>query len=773
MYSIDIRENKHKIYPSTLKIGSQTLSKKQISFTNYYMMINDKPYFVISGEFHFSRYPHQEWEQELIKMKMAGINTIATYIFWIHHEEVENHFDWNGDNNLRYFVELCAKHGFNLLLRMGPFDHGACRNGGFPDWLYTKPCILRSNDELYLYYVRRFFNQIYYQVKGYLAKDGGPVVAIQLENEFMHTAAFWENTMTHTREFITIGQGGLDHMRRLKEIALECGFDVPYYTCTGWGSPLLKDEFLPLYAAYSYANWKMSPGKPYHDPTTEHLYQNFHDDEYPHKGFKPSYKPSEYLYGFSELFGGALNTYAYRFLVPFESLDSAANVKVASGCNYLGYYVFHGISQKEGIKGRLNDTHAANVCHDYQAPLGEYGQVRESYKLLKSQFYFYNTFTELFTPMRTVLPEGSENIQPSDSDTLRFACRVSDKQGFIFINNFQDHLEMKVHDNVQFKIITHDEELLIPRYKGISIKNGQNIIMPFNFNLEGIRLKYANTQLITKLSEEKLYVFFEKQGINNEYCFDNEDIKEIEVINGLVTRDTKYTYVSVEASKGSLIILTTHQDEEVKILTLNEQEAKDLYKAHLWGKERLIISNGVALVNDDYLTLLNQGSNKMVVDIYPEVQEVVSQVGEVKGNTKGIFSHYEIEVPEYECKYQVTNIIEGRSHLDIEEEVFRNSFINEVLVKVDYVGDVGNAYIDSKLVADNLYNGSIWEVGLRRFYPKVVEKGLDFHVVPLKKGKMLTNVSVAAKTLEFVGEEIGKINSVELDLVYQLKLKIK
>jgi len=589
----------------------------------------------------------------------------------------------------------------------------------------------------------------------------------------MHTAAFWKNTMNHTREFITIGKGGIDHLRKLKEIELECGFDVPYYTCTGWWSPLLKDEFLPLYAAYSYANWKMSPGKPFHEPTIEHLYQNFHDDDYPHKGFKPTYKPSEYLYGFSELFGGALNTNSYRFLVPFESLDSATNVKVASGCNYLGYYVFHGVSQKRGLKGRLNDSHAANVSHDYQAPLGEFGQVRDSYKMLKSQFYFYTTFSELFTPMYTVLPEGGEHIQPNDPDTLRYACRVSGKEGFLFINNFQDHLDMKDHESIQFQIIANDEKIIIPRNRGINMKNKQNIILPFNFNLDGILLKYATTQLITKLSEEKLYVLFEKTGIKNEYCFDNTNIKKIEVNKGNIKKDEQFIYVNVEASKDSLIILTTKNDDQVIILTLNEEEAKDSYKTNLWRKERLIICNGIVLVNDDYLTIQNRGCNKMIFDVFPKVQEVVSQVGEVEGLTSGIFSHYEIAVPSCNCKYRVNYIIEGRSRLEIEEEVFRNRFINEILVIVNYIGDVGNAYIDNELVDDNFYNGSLWEIGLKRFYPKVHEKGLDFHIVPLRKGRMTTSVSVAAKTLEFIGDEIGKINSVELDLVYQLKLRKK
>lgn len=68
------------------------------------------------------------------------------------------------------------------------------------------------------------------------------------------------------------------------------------------------------------------------------------------------------------------------------------------------------------------------------------------------------------------------------------------------------------------------------------MKNKQNIILPFNFNLDGILLKYATTQLITKLSEEKLYVLFEKTGIKNEYCFDNTNIKKIEVNKGNIKK---------------------------------------------------------------------------------------------------------------------------------------------------------------------------------------------------------------------------------------------
>ena len=63
------------------------------------------------GYFHFSRVPEAKWEIELLKMKAAGVSVIATYVIWIHHEEVEGTFDWSGDRDLRRFAQLCADTG--------------------------------------------------------------------------------------------------------------------------------------------------------------------------------------------------------------------------------------------------------------------------------------------------------------------------------------------------------------------------------------------------------------------------------------------------------------------------------------------------------------------------------------------------------------------------------------------------------------------------------------------------------------------------------------
>ena len=113
-YEMDLRNLKRKnIYPLGENFHGVSKSGEEFSFTNYYMMKNGKPFFGVSGEFHYSRMSDTRWEDEIIKMKMCGINVVATYVFWIHHEEEEGVFRFDGCRNVRKFVELCGKHGLH------------------------------------------------------------------------------------------------------------------------------------------------------------------------------------------------------------------------------------------------------------------------------------------------------------------------------------------------------------------------------------------------------------------------------------------------------------------------------------------------------------------------------------------------------------------------------------------------------------------------------------------------------------------------------------
>lgn len=204
------------------------------------LLFDGKRVVPVMGEIHYSRIPENEWRQELQKMKAGGVTMIANYVFWNHVEEKEGVFDWSKQRSLRHFLELCKDENLPVVLRIGPFCHGEVRCGGIPDWILEKNVELRSEDPKFLHYVKLLYRQIFTQVQGLLWKDGGPVVACQFDNEYG-------------------GEGS--YLMALKHIAQEIGFDLPFYTRTGWPelkTPIPYGEMIPLYGDYADGFWDRS-----------------------------------------------------------------------------------------------------------------------------------------------------------------------------------------------------------------------------------------------------------------------------------------------------------------------------------------------------------------------------------------------------------------------------------------------------------------------------------------------------------------------------------
>lgn len=134
------------------------------------LLLNGQAFIPVMGEFHYARFDDNEWRNELLKMKAGGINIIASYIFWIHHEEEKRSYDWSGSRNLRKFVEICKELDLMLVLRIGPFCHGEVRNGGIPDWIINGPYKIRSLDANFIDEVDQWYDKIYRQVRVYFGK---------------------------------------------------------------------------------------------------------------------------------------------------------------------------------------------------------------------------------------------------------------------------------------------------------------------------------------------------------------------------------------------------------------------------------------------------------------------------------------------------------------------------------------------------------------------------------------------------------------------------
>lgn len=759
-YTISIAEfNKKEFYSLGEEFRGESAYGEQIGFTNYYMELNGKPFFAISGEFHFSRCHESRWEDEIIKIKMCGINVIATYVFWIHHEEEEGIFDFEGSRNLRKFVELCKKHGIYVIVRIGPFDHGEVRNGGIPDWMYGKPFEVRKLSEGFLYYVRRLYGKISEQIQGLLYKDGGPVIAAQIDNEYMHSSAPWEITTGISGEWVFGGDEGDTYMLTLREEAKKCGIVTPFYTCTAWGGAITPSAMMPLWGGYAYRPWLFYADRGEHPSTEEYVYQDFHQNgAVVTSDFKPAYEPETRPYACCEMGGGMTCTYNYRFILPYKSVDAMANIKIASGCNFVGYYMFQGGTNPLGKHGTfMNESQVPKMSYDYQAALGEFGQIRESYMRLKTIHFFCRAFGENLCRLETVLPEGASFIDAKDLDTLRFALRTDGEKGFLFINNFQDHETAKPKQNETVTIQTRDGEIV---FDHIDLAGEENCILPFNMEMDGILLKKATAQPITRVEKDGVitYVFLKPEGMSAAFYFeDGVQVRGGDSRSGSVLIcDKKEAAELFEAVKG---------DNTLKILCLNRDMANQMY---LLKDQTLLFAKGAVMETEDGIRL----ETKMAVNricSYPKNSFSGSVHVKKEDDTDPIFDIWKAETLEKQLEAQVVQTAASRYTVKLPEN-FMNG-LKDILVQIYYQGDIAHAFIDGTMVNDNFCNKDVWEIGVRTFKDKLEEYPLTIAITPLKVGANVNVESAMAARMENAEAYIGELKSVSLSPVYELVLR--
>lgn len=750
-YRLNINRLKEKhIYELGAEFRGSNGAGEEISFTNYYMKKNNAPFFGVSGEFHYSRMSDSRWEDEIIKMKMAGLNTVATYVFWIHHEEEEGVFDFSGCRNLRKFVELCKKHGMYVILRVGPFDHGEVRNGGIPDWMYGKPFEVRKIGEGFLYYTRRLYTEIAKQVEGLFYKDQGPVIGVQIDNEYMHSSAPWEITTGISDEWVFGGDEGEEYMLTMKALAAECGLLPVFYTCTGWGGAITPKSMLPLWGGYAFRPWIFYSYKGEHPATDEYVYQNFHKNGYEcNYDFHPSYAPEEKPYACCEIGGGMSCTYYYRFQYPYKSVDAIANIKIASGCNFLGYYMFHGGSNPIGKHGTfMNEGQVPKISYDYQAALGEYGQVRESYRRTKTIHQFAACFGERLCGLQTVLPEGAPFIDPKDGDTLRYAVRTDGKRGFLFVNNYQDHAPMPDKHGEEVVLELKDEMITFP----ISIAEDENAILPFHFDMDGADLVWASAQPVTVVNngDRDTWVFMVPDGMDGSFTF----------ASGVQINGTDETTYQADLHSGVDCFHVEGSDAGFDVLVLSRGFSNQMYQLK---NGALVFTDEVILEDADGIRL-ETANAKNTVCTYPATG--VLPATPVSTDILGVYTY---ETAEKTIAATYEKVADNRYMLRIPSDCMEG--IKDALLQIDYKGDIGHAFIDGAMISDNFCNGATWEIGLMDFAEQLKDQCLTVYITPLKEGVNVNVESAMAARKEEITSSVGGISNVRICPVYEIMLE--
>ena len=353
------------------------------------VIVDGHPVIPVMGEMHYSRLPQQEWRRELKKMKAGGVTIVATYIFWIHHEdEQEGVWDWSGNRDLRRFVEICQEEGLMVVLRVGPWCHGEVYQGGLPCWLVTKSLSeepapngkglmkdyykLRTTAPGFMEATAKLYNQIAAQVNGLLWKDGGPIVGVQLENE---------------------SRGPWPYFQQLLALAHKAGLDVPIYTRTGWPQFSGHAEFgkiLPLYGDYADGFWDRKLTDMPGDYKKAFIMKDtrlsaviateiFGDNQ----STQMQKQDLSYPYLTCELGGGMCVSYHRRVNISGREAMPLCVCKLGSGSNLPGYYMYHGgtnpFNPLHTMGETLNSRYTAGndvpvMSYDFQTILGEMGR---------------------------------------------------------------------------------------------------------------------------------------------------------------------------------------------------------------------------------------------------------------------------------------------------------------------------------------------------------------------------------------------------------------
>lgn len=672
----------------------------EYTYNSDYLMRDGKPWFPVMGEMHFTRYNEALWEESLRKMKAGGVTIVSTYMIWIHHEEEEGVFDFSGCRNVRKFVELCEKVGLQVCLRLGPWVHGEVRNGGFPDWVVKKGeegIELRSNDEAYMALVRRYWSRIYEQVEGLMLKDGGPVIAMQLENEYGHVGGFR-------------GEKGEAHMRGLMALAKELGLEVPIYTATGWGGAVIGD-CIPVMGGYCEAPWEQSFEEI--SANTNYVISHVRNDALiacdHHVEGAVTFDESAFPYLTAELGGGMQVTSHRRPVATGPDIGAMSTTKLASGVALLGYYMYHGGSNPKGKlstmqesrgTGYLNDLPEIN--YDFNAPVRQYGTISDNYKEIKLLAAFLKDFGEDMAPMKSeIFPE---DVKPEDTHTLRTSCRHDDTHGYVFFNNYQRRRTMDDHQGVVFKGLTAAGEVVFP---AVDIVGGTYGFFPYRMRMGSAVLVSALATPFCRLNgEEGTYVFY--GDYSPRYLW--QDGKEADVLH--LTREQALNAWKVALDQDYLVISDNYVWEE---------------------------NGGLAVTGNAHTRIL----------MYPE--PVKAPAGFGKAGTEGRFVVYEREIigkgTEAEYRELSGSAAEarrrelfGRAAEDGFQRIFgdadtsvyeitlsysgkeERSSGRDTLLWLDYAGIGMEVFLDGQKINDHFYTGQKVPVSLGYFgFPEKLE----------------------------------------------------
>ncbi|XP_054929535.1 beta-galactosidase-like [Dermacentor andersoni] len=327
-----------------------------IDYENNRYLKDGVPIQIVSGSIHSFRSLPQQWDDRLATMRAAGLNAIQTYVEWSSHEPEEGQFNFEGQQDIVRFLRLAQKHDLLVLLRPGPYIDSERDMGGLPYWLLStnRSIGLRTSDPHYIAYVHRYISQLLPLIQPLLYVNGGPVIAIQVENEYGSYAACDYVYTAYLRGMIR----------------LYLGNDVVLYTTDGDADGYLKCGKLD--GAYTTVDFGTGS-----DIGKAFAVQRRHQERGPLVN--------------SEYYTGWMDHWAEPHSVVSTSAFVSQLDKMLSMNASVNMYVFHG-GTSFGYKSGANvddHFHPIPTSYDFDAPITEAGDTTDKYHAIRKTIAKY------------------------------------------------------------------------------------------------------------------------------------------------------------------------------------------------------------------------------------------------------------------------------------------------------------------------------------------------------------------------------------------------
>jgi hypothetical protein len=416
--------------------------------------INDRDTFIFSGAFHYTRCPRELWRDRLMKFKAAGLNTVETYVFWNYHEPSEGKADLS---EFEAFVELVQKMGFWMIARPGPYVCAEWDAGGFPHWVVARRFPLRSNHPESIRVSQHWFDQVLPVIRRHLVTAGGPIIMVQIENEY----DYWKLPDADKRQYI----------RALAKMAWSAGVDVPLITC--WTRQVRErtdpDMARVMDTCNFYPRWNIVKEVV---PALAELRQQ---------------EPDSPL-GVTELQGGWFSEFGGKLSEKQDGVDAAqlsvlTKTVFEQGATYTNYYM--------GFGGTNFDWAAAHLTtsYDYAAPVREPGGLWDKYYAVRS----IGASLRLVAPVlvRASKVEGARSTNPAVSVT----ARVNGKSAILFVRENTSHTQ---HFKLSFPDPSSPSHRFIelPRQDDLALGPREMKMLPVQVPVTGTTLCYSTAEVL-------------------------------------------------------------------------------------------------------------------------------------------------------------------------------------------------------------------------------------------------------------------------------------